>query len=353
VSEDLRAVLTRMLGLVADLPAQLLGSAAMPGRDEVSGRSLPGRDVLLCGMGGSAVAGDLVQPLCTAAGVRLRVHRDYGLPGDLVPGTLVVLSSYSGDTEETLAALAEARERRLPLLGLTSGGALLAAARGTEGGPRFPVLVLPPGLPPRAALGHSLGALLWGLHEYDLLPSPAPELQEAAAVLKQRNAVLGPAAGPAGPAANLARTCRDRFVVVYTTSAESHGAGLRWKAQLNENAKSPAYAAPFPELNHNDIVGWELPAALRRAFVLVLLRSADEHPRVTARVAITRELLSGQFAAVQEVQARGSTPLARTLSLVQYGDYLSCYLAELRGLDPLPVTRIDVLKEHLQKGPQT
>ena len=141
-------------------------------------------------------------------------------------------------------------------------------------------------------------------------------------------------------------------MVIYTTSPESHGAGQRWKAQLNENAKSPAYATPFPELNHNDIVGWELPEALRRAFVLVLLRSADEHPRVAARVAITRELLDGQFAAVQEVRARGETPLARTLSLVQYGDYLSCYLAELRGRDPLPVKRIDVLKSHLQKGPE-
>ena len=123
---------------------------------------------------------------------------------------------------------------------------------------------------------------------------------------------------------------------------------MRLKAQVNENGKSPALVVPFPELDHNDIVGWEVLRPRRDDFLLLILRSSDETPQTTRRVEVTRELLNEEFHAILEFNATGHSALARILSLVQFGDYLSCYLAEAAGVDPVPVSRIDVLKQRLQ-----
>jgi len=319
------------------------------------------RRVVLCGLGGSAVAGDLARPLVAAAGAQLTVWRDYDLPGWLDGGadddaddgqTLVVLSSYSGDTEETVAAARRVLGAGLPALAITSGGALLALARaGNARGRAVPAVVLPGGLPPRAALGHGLGALLWALHRAGVTPSPRDDLADAVAQLRAgcaRWLTPGDPAADAAPTA-LARALLGRFTAIFTTSAEAHGAGVRLRAQLNENAKHPASLAEFPELDHNEIVGWEALRRRREAFALVILRGGDEHPRTARRVAITRELLAAEFHAVHEIVARGARPLTRVLSLVQQADVVSCRLAEAAGVDPLPVVRIDALKARLRE----
>ncbi|MBK7771847.1 MAG: hypothetical protein IPI48_15345 [bacterium] len=138
--------------------------------------------------------------------------------------------------------------------------------------------------------------------------------------------------------------------VIYTCGGESHAVGLRLRAQLNENSKVPALLAAFPELDHNDLVGWCLDEDDRRRFVLLILRAADEHPRTTLRVGLTRDLLAGQFAAIHELRGGGADALSRVMSLVQYGDYLSCHLAEVRQVDPVPVERIIRLKEALARA---
>jgi glucose/mannose-6-phosphate isomerase len=232
-------------------------------------------------------------------------------------------------------------------VGLTSGGEL--QERGQEHG--FPLITLPQGLPPRAALGCGLGGLLWVLHRLGLTRSPRDEIDAAVAVLQEGTKLFG-GQQPlmTNPCAQLAQTCLQRFPVIYTTSAETHGVGQRWKAQLNENAKCPAYTVPFPELNHNDIVGWRITGKRKQDFILLVLRSQDEHPRTAQRVAITADLLRQEFFSITTIHSRGEKPLARILSLVQYGDYLSCHLAVAAGEDPVPVERIELLKERLQKG---
>jgi len=122
---------------------------------------------------------------------------------------------------------------------------------------------------------------------------------------------------------------------------------MRWKAQLNENSKVPTFVAAFPELDHNDLVGWCLAQPLRDRFVLLILRSDDEHERIAKRVLVTRDLLADEFFETHEIRATGETPLQRVMSLVQYGDYLSCHLARLNGVDPVPVDRITKLKNAL------
>jgi glucose/mannose-6-phosphate isomerase len=344
-----------MLHLVDRLPDQLLESAGLPGlADAAADGPAPGR-VVLCGMGGSAIAGDLLAPL--VAGAQLHVHRDYGLPAWAGAGDLVVVSSYSGDTEETLSGWEEAGRRGCRRLALTSGGSLAAQA----GAAGVPVVRLPGGLPPRASLGYGLGALARVLDALGVLPDAEGEIRAAAAELRALapgrlapyaragEASLAVAGEPL--ARETAAALHGKVAVIHTAGDEAHAAGLRLKAQLNENAKVPALLAAYPELDHNDLVGWDLAGDLRDRFVLLILRGGGEPGRLDRRVAATRELLAGQFAGIRLIEARGPCPLARIMSLVQYGDFVSCHLADLRGVDPVPVDRITRLKEALADGP--
>lgn len=344
-----------MFRLVAGLPDQLRGSARLAGLADVG--PVPGlRRAVLCGMGGSAIAGDLVQPMLEAGPASLEVWRDYGLPHWAGPDHLVIAASYSGNTEETLSAYAAATARGCHRLAITSGGELLARAR-ADG---VPAIELPGGLPPRASLGWGLGALARALGRLGLAANAPYAVETAAATLARADAArcapwgngADGEADPDGnpPAAALARELAGRVPVIYTCGGESHAVGLRLRAQLNENSKVPALLAAFPELDHNDLVGWCLEAADRDRFVLLVLRAADEHPRTSLRVGLTLGLLADQFAGVHELRGGGGDALARVMSLVQYGDYLSCHLAGLRRVDPVPVERIVKLKEALARA---
>ncbi len=349
-----------MLKLVASLPEQLRGSARLEGLAGVS--PVAGlRRAVLCGMGGSAIAGDLVQPLLDSGTTSLEVWRDYGLPHWAGAADLVIAASYSGHTEETLAGYAAAAARGCPRLAITSGGELLARAcrraadprRGRAGGARAPrrgachraagrpAAAGQPGLGPRGP-GPCAGA-----------PGPGGERalrrgDGRGRARPCRRAASDPDGNP--PAAELAAKLAGRVPVIYTCGGESHAAGLRLKAQLNENSKVPALLAAFPELDHNDLVGWCLDPGERQRFVLLVLRAGDEHPRTSLRVGLTLELLADQFAGVFELRGGGGDALARVMSLVQYGDYLSCHLAGLRGVDPVPVDRIVRLKDALARA---
>ncbi|MFN2370098.1 MAG: bifunctional phosphoglucose/phosphomannose isomerase [Candidatus Krumholzibacteriia bacterium] len=345
----------RMLHLVDRLADQLLESAGLPGLDEAAAAGPAPARVVLCGMGGSAIAGDLVAPLLPE--VQLAVHRDYGLPRWAGADDLVIVSSYSGDTQEALAGWDEAGRRGCRRLALTSGGALAALAAARD----VPVVRLPGGLPPRASLGYGLGALVRVLGLLQALPDAAAEVEAAAAGLRAaapgrlapyaRAGEASPVPADEPPARAVAESLHGRVAVIHTAGAEAHAAGLRLKAQLNENAKVPALLAAYPELDHNELVGWAVDQDLRDRFVLLILRGRCDHERLDRRVAVTRGLLAGQFAAVHEIAARGQRPLARIMSLVQYGDFVSCHLADLRGIDPVPVDRITRLKAALAEGP--
>ncbi len=341
------AGLAVMLALVGELPSQLEGAPRLPGLERLLPPPRPARDVLVCGMGGSAIAGDLLAPVAERAGVRLAVRREADLPGWLDERTLLVFSSYSGRSTETLQAARAAAGRPNPRVAITTGGPLGDLADGPAD--PFPRITLPAGLPPRAALGHSLGALACVLDRLGVVPGLASELPAAAATLRLGERKLGPAAGPDNPALLAARATLGRLLVVYTCSPEAHAPGLRLKAQVNENGKSPALVVPLPEAVHNDIVGWEVLHPRRRDFLLLMLHSGDETPDARLRARTAGDLLAGEFQAKLEYEAAGDFPLARILSLVQFGDYLSCYLAAAAGVDPLPVTRIETLKDRLRK----
>jgi glucose/mannose-6-phosphate isomerase len=305
----------------------------------------PPARLVVGGMGGSAIAADLTRGLHEDHLPRpLEVVRAYRWPGWVMSDSLALLSSYSGDTEETLALYRDAASRGVPRLALTTGGALgaLCARDGVF------VQPLPPGSPPRAALFASWVALTGLIRALDWTGDPASDWREAARSLRDRAVQLGPASPEAGnPAKQLARALEGRLVYLYAGAGPLEAVALRWRQQLHENAKVLAHSAVVPELDHNEIVGWERPGALHHGIAVVALNDPEDAPEIRARLALTVEYARRQGAAVHECEAAPGPRLARLASLVQFGDYLSLYLALLGGADPTSIPSIDEFKRRL------
>jgi glucose/mannose-6-phosphate isomerase len=334
-----------MLQMVAGLPAQIERAAAV--RDALGaapGTRAASRSVLVCGMGGSAIGGDLAAAWAAPHGVRVAVHRGYGLPAWLDDATLLVFSSYSGNTEETLSAFDAAAARGAARRCIATGGALAARARAAGA----PLVRLPAGLQPRAALGHSLVALLVHLHAAGLVPDPVPDLEAAAAHLRRLAVEWGPEVPAARNAAKrLARCWHGRLPVLYTGMGLGQPVGVRWKGQIHENAKSFATVGVFPELDHNEIMAWSALPELRRNVVLVLLRDRDDGDAIARRMQVTAEILANRIGAIEWIDTIGDSRLERALAAAWLGDWASVYLACLAGVDPTPVAEIEVLKARL------
>jgi len=331
-----------MAALIAAWPAQVRQQRAHLAQHPWPGDLAPPSLLALGGMGGSAIAGDLVFALAAGATpFPTLVTRDYRWPAAVGPGTLCVLSSYSGNTEETLALHKAAQERGARVAGLTTGGALAALL--TAG--NAPWTALPAGLPPRAALGYSVVSLARLLEALGDPGEGDAAWREALLVLDQGTASLGPAAPEAGnPAKALARAVVGRAVLVHGAFGITAAIARRWKGQVNENAKTPAFEAALPEMNHNEVVGWEAIPDLHERCAAIFLADPGDVPEVVVRRGVTTDILEEEGLTTCEVHPRGSSPLARALSLVQVGDWMSYYLAVLAGVDPTPIAKIDRLK---------
>ncbi len=308
---------------------------------------VPPRQVLVAGMGGSAIGGDLLRALAAGQStVPILVHRDYGLPAYAGAQTLVLASSYSGDTEETLSAAEEAHRRGCPVVVVTTGGRLARLA----GEWMLHPLVFSYPAQPREALGYSLMLLLGALVRLELLPDPTPEVQEAAATLESLGQEIDPAVPAAqNPAKELAGWLHGHVAAIY-------GAGLlapvahRWKGQLNENAKAWACCEELPEMDHNAVCGTAHPEGFAAGVRGIFLASDHDHRRNSLRRAITGRLLAEAGVVCRTVQARGRSPLAHVLSAVLLGDAVSYYLAMLRRVDPGSIPAIQALKAALAQA---
>jgi glucose/mannose-6-phosphate isomerase len=334
-----------MLDLVRQLPDQLDATAGL-----VQAVSLPSashvRRVVVCGMGGSAAAGTLARGVLGEGQLQIDVQQTYRVPSNLTEASMLVFSSYSGDTEETLEAYEDARQRfgQVLSVAVTSGGAL--AERAARDG--VPCVTMPGGLPPRTALGYSFGILLRLLERLALADRLSEGLQEASAILREGNAEYAPGRPASENAArSLARRLYGKLPLLYAGFGLGEAVAQRWKAQINENAKCLAAVSILPELDHNEIVGWEVASPVRPHAFVVALRDAQDHPRVQRRFEITKDVLGPRVQGWETVRSRGHSPVARALSLVQLGDYLSVYLSQECGVDPVQVHLIDALKSRL------
>ncbi len=317
-----------MAAVIEQLPAQLREGARI-GAEAGAGLARPSA-VVIAGMGGSAIGGELLRAMVAAdCPVPIKRVRGFGIPVWAGPGTLVVCASYSGNTEETLSCARQAHEQGAAMLCIGSGGEL--ARLGREWGAAL--AELPGGLQPRAALGYLFGALGASFEAAGLARSglTAEAVRGAELVDREQARDLGRKLAPTVP-------------LVYGTGALA-AVAYRWKTQLNENAKLPAFAHAFPELDHNEIVGWEgSPAGV---FSAVMLRDADEHPGVGRRIEVTAELIERDAALVVHVRGRGETRAASAFSLIALGDWVSYEAALARGVDPTPIERIQALKQRL------
>lgn len=338
-----------MLSRIGELPTQvrdawdaIQGFEPPPAYREVS-------SVVITGMGGSAIGGSLVQvlagPECPAP---ITVNRDYHLPAYVNERTLVIASSYSGNTAETLSATEEALTFGAKPLAVTTNGQLADIAADRD----FPMIQLSYDAPPRAAVGHSFTLLLGLLVQLDLLEDKTEDITEAVDVMQRLQRLVGPQVPTArNPAKDLARRLTAKIPTIY-------GAGIltpvcrRWKGQFNENAKTWATYDELPELNHNSVVGYQYPSHLSDTTFVIMLRSSLADERIQIRFDVTAELLEQAGIDYVMISAWGESPTAQLLSALHYGDYLSYYLAALHAVDPTPVKAIDYLKKKLAKATQ-
>jgi glucose/mannose-6-phosphate isomerase len=304
--------------------------------------------VVIAGMGGSAIGADLVRRLAMLENtVPVWVHRDYGLPPFVDRNTLLIFSSYSGNTEETLSCFNDSIRTQAKKMVLTTGGKLKALADKE----RIPVLTIDYEAPPRAAFSHSFVSLLGIFHSLRFLQDKSADMKESLAVMKRiEDSSSEKTPLDSNLAKQLAADLFGRLAVIYGAGLLSDVA-FRWKTQVNENSKAWAFHEVFPELNHNAVVGYPLPAETRQKIMVVLLHSASLHPRTSIRYQVTSEILSKAGIKHKRVEATGKSPLAQMIGMVLLGDYVSFYLAMLNRTDPMPVPVIDTLKSRLAETP--
>ncbi len=302
-------------------------------------------NVIVTGMGGSAIGGDITRCLFEAfSPLPFAVIRDYTLPKSVGSNTLVFACSYSGNTEETLSAYQEAKIRGANIIAITSGGVLAENAK-KDG---FPVILIPSGKPPRTALGYLLIPTLVAASKLDLIPEL--NLATLIEVLKKcANEWRLEVPFEQNPSKQLAEKLAGNLGLIYGLGSWQGVAATRWKGQINENAKSMAFYATFPELNHNEILGWVGAKSQGvQKWVTVILEDGTESIKLKTRAKVTSELIH-ERTDVHRVKAHGTALLEKILSLIYFGDFVSLYLAFLNNVDPENIDWINHLKSELSK----
>lgn len=330
-----------MLRMLDDLPKHLMDGIKV-GRRVAPSKFRPS-EVVVCGVGGSAIGGDLLcEWLSTLSEVPCQVSRSYSLPSSVGKKSLAVVASYSGNTEETLSMFGEARRRKAKMVCVSSGGQLARMAARSK----IPVASVPSGMMPRASLGYMLGAMIGVLERGEVLRAEG-QVEDAVHALRE---VVGASKSSVptkdNPAKKMAHELFGTIPVIVGYDL-SKPVAKRWANQFNENSKIIAFSSQLPEMNHNEIVGWMMDSK-SRGFSAIFLDHGHSAPAMQRRVDATKRMYR-RVAPVHSVRALGSGPLAQMLSLLLFGDYVSVYLGLLGSEDPSSNEPIDELKVMLSK----
>lgn len=296
------------------------------------------KNICISGMGGSAIGGDIISAIVHMKGrLPVSVIRDYNIPRYVSPSTLFFSISYSGNTEETISAYNKAKKTGAKIVAITSNGELLDLAQKDK----TPIFIVPKGYPPRAALPFLFFPILNVLRQLDIIEIGDKEIKGVSKGLRKfmdENRIW---------AEEMSRKVKEKMPFIYTEDKFS-SIGRRWVTQINENSKSLAHYLPLPEMDHNEIVGWENPREMLKRSIIFFIKDKDTG-KLEKRFRITEEMIKELAGEIFEVIPKGDTFLSRIFYLIQRGDYLSYYLALEYGVDPLPVRRIEELKMRLAK----
>lgn len=299
----------------------------------------PIKNVLITGLGGSGIGGTIVAEIASASCiVPITVNKNYSIPGFVDENTLVIACSYSGNTEETLSATREALKRKAQVACITSGGELYQMAQSAG----WNTLTMRGGNPPRSMFAFSFSYICYLLKHYNLI-----ELDVITGLENAVNLLNSEEASVLIEAEQLASRLRGKTAIIYAVSG-SAGIAARWRQQLNENAKMLAWEAEIPEMNHNELVGWEGGSA---QYAPVFLRHENDFDRNQKRIEIIKNIIAEKTSHINEVWSKGNGPIEKTLYLVHFGDWVSYYLSEFNKVDIMDIKSIDLLKSELSKIP--
>jgi glucose/mannose-6-phosphate isomerase len=335
---------SNMLSFCVEAPKHYQKAAKIA--EKISLRYTKPEHIIVAGMGGSGIGGELLKDWARdKAPVPIVVSRDYSLPAYANEKSLVLIVSYSGETEESLSAFLDAAKKKCMIHCISSGGSLLEFAEKLN----VPYLRVPSGMPPRAALPYLFTPLLKALEKMKMVPSVSEDFSEAIKILER---ISGENAPEKPARENFSKTLAlgiDETVPVVYGFGIYRSVAQRFKQQFNENSKVPAKWEFFPELDHNEIVGWEKAGKLAKCFSAIFIRDKNESNEIRSRIETTKALMRPE-SKMFEVWAQGKSALARMLSTICIGDFTSVYLAILRKVDPTPVNTIALLKERMQQS---
>ena len=303
--------------------------------------------IIVSGMGGSAIGGELLKDWTrTRIAVPIEICREYSLPAYADNNTLVFVVSYSGETEESLSVFLDAIKRKCMIACISSGGRLREFAEKLS----VPHVLVPSGMAPRATLPYLFMPLPSILEKVGLVSNISPEVSETVKILRSVSDENSPRKLlNTNFSKTLASAVNGTIPVIYGFGIY-RAVAQRFKTQFNENSKVPAKWETFSELNHNEIVGWEKLGKLAKCFSVVFIRDINEPVEMQSRIEITKELVHEACLKAFEVWSKGKSTMARMCSVICVGDFVSVYLAVLRGIDPTPVRTINLLKDKLEKS---
>lgn len=324
-----------MYDLIQDFPRQLEEAMTLGQQASLTPVKQPLHHVVVAGMGGSGIGGTLLkQWVADQLSVPLTINQDYTLPAYVSQHTLLILASYSGNTEETLEALQEGLRRQAKIVCITTGGALqaLAEQHGLDH------ILLPPGRPPRACLGYAVVPQLFVLHFHQLITEGFVNSLEAAIQLLKATQDVTQA-----EAQRIAQQLHGKLPVIYTTAAYE-AIAIRWRQQFNENSKQLCWHHVIPEMNHNELAAWQ---GHQQGLAVLMLVGDTPHPRTARQQHLIQPLIQAKANTYLSLHAQGLTPLAQSLYLIHLGDWVSYYLALEKDVDPMAIAMIDQLKGQL------
>ena len=329
-----------------DFPENIIDAIELGENITLKNKYLDVNNIIIAGMGGSAIGGDVVYSLVkNEIKIPFVVNRGYNLPAWANSSTLIICSSYSGNTEETISILEEARSLSAKVIGITTGGVLESLCKDYN----FDSVGIPSGLQPRAALAFSFIPLLYILKKTNLISVEVKNWLKSSAELIKSNREEYSSHKESNPVYQLANKLYKKLPIIYADSASLETVAVRLKGQICENSKILAYHSIYPEMNHNEIVGWENNSKFFSNYYILWLMDDEMNSRNKSRKNIVSEILLDLDVGQQEIKVDGNSFKERFLLLIHYGDWLSYWCAILHNTDPSPVKNIQILKDKLSK----